>query len=459
MQYNHDRQLERYMLQFVRIMSNWEVSIGTNADGTTNTMRVPARLARSQRQVEQILKRNSENTVSNAPQISCYITGIEKDDARRQNPTHVSKLHLRERAFDAETNTYGTDQGNAVTVERLMPTPYILSVAADCWTTQTLHKDELFEQIAPLFNPSLELQHTDNFVDWTAITTLTLETVTYSSKTIPFGAEEEIDFLTFAFTIPIWISVPAKVKKLGVITKIIASVFNSVGDLDAALLSESNLISRQYVTPGDYSTLLLNGELHLINNSQVVQDDGTTTTPTHTHASDPKWAELLQQFGTFTPGVSRILLLQADGTEVSGTLTRHATDQSIMLYNTDVDTTPSNTETAITAIIDPLASAPDSGLVSAATGQRYLILDDIGEETAGQANQFPSTAWMALEAKKNDIIEYSGSNWFVAFEAATTAGNKYVTNLTTLLQYKFSNGVWTKSFEGSYGPGLWTLMI
>jgi hypothetical protein len=72
------------------------------------------------------------------------------------------------------------------------------------------------EQILMLFNPSLEIQTTDNYVDWTSLSVVNLENITFSSRTIPAGTESEIDIATLGFTTPIWITPPAKVKKLGV---------------------------------------------------------------------------------------------------------------------------------------------------------------------------------------------------------------------------------------------------
>ena len=84
-----------------------------------------------------------------------------------------------------------------------------------------------------LFNPSLEIQTTDNYVDWTSLSVVEIENVNFSSRSIPVGTESEIDIATLGFRTPIYISPPAKVKKLGVITSIIMSIFNETkGTID-----------------------------------------------------------------------------------------------------------------------------------------------------------------------------------------------------------------------------------
>ena len=161
------------------------------------------------------------------------MTGLELDRDRLADATYTGKVHLRERAYDANGEEYLNTQGKNVTVERLMPTPYTLQVSADIWSTNTDQKLQIMEQILMLFNPSLEIQTTDNYVDWTSLSVVEIENVNFSSRSIPVGTESEIDIATLGFRTPIYISPPAKVKKLGVITSIIMSIFNETkGTID-----------------------------------------------------------------------------------------------------------------------------------------------------------------------------------------------------------------------------------
>ena len=82
-----------------------------------------------------------------------------------------------------------------------------------------------------MFNPSLEIQTTDNYVDWTSISVVDLSSINFSSRTIPQGADSDIDICTLDFQTPIWISPPAKVKKMGIIKNIIMNVFGESGQL------------------------------------------------------------------------------------------------------------------------------------------------------------------------------------------------------------------------------------
>jgi len=221
MQHFYDGQIRRYLTQIVRAFSHFSYK-----DGDGNLVRIPVMYGDLTRQVANIIRDNSENKIPSAPRMSVYITGLELDRTRLSDSSYVNKINIRERAYDENGQEYLNTQGKSYTVERLMPTPYTLSVNVDVWSTNTDQKLQILEQIMMLFNPSLEIQTTDNYIDWTSLSVLELGTVDFSSRSIPTGTESDIDVATLGFTAPIYISPPTKVKKLGVITDIITSVIN-----------------------------------------------------------------------------------------------------------------------------------------------------------------------------------------------------------------------------------------
>jgi len=227
----YDGQIRRYITQIIRMLSNFSYK-----DGDGDLRRIPVMYGDITRQVANVLRDNSENKLPSAPRIAVYITGLDIDRNRTSDSSFVSKVHVRERAYDENNNEYINVQGKNYTVERLMPTPYKLTVNTDIWSTNTDQKLQIIEQIITLFNPSLEIQTTDNYIDWTSLTSVDLESVNFSNRTIPAGTENNIDVGTLTFSTPIWISPPAKVKKLGVITDIITNIFNEdTGSIDLGL--------------------------------------------------------------------------------------------------------------------------------------------------------------------------------------------------------------------------------
>ena len=462
------------------------------------------------RQVAQIIKKGSENTLIAAPQISCYITNIAYDRERMQNPYYIDKKHIREREYDATTGQYTGAPGQSHTVERIMPTPFAITFRADIFTTNTDQKLQILEQLLVLFNPALELQTTDNFLDWTSLSYVELTNINYTSRAIPQGIADEIDVASLDFTTPIWLSPPAKLKKLGVIEKIIMSIWDEdAGQVDVDGILGESLLSKQTVTPGNYALLLIGNRMTLLGQQQT--DDAT-------HASNRanRIFESQSQYGTkinwhklealysqtIQNGITQVKLQQSSTNingddiivEVTGTVAIDPQDENTLLFTVDADTVPTNTLEAVDAVINPLTFDPSS----AAVGTRYLITEDIGNKINNQGRPAASNtderashsppqdsssvfgsktadtvpnfaeAWGNTIASANDIIQKNADGyWDRVFDAdantdlsdSTYTAVQHVTNLTTGVQYKWTgaNGYWVKSYEGFYDPGSWSI--
>jgi hypothetical protein len=448
-QFFYDGQIRRFLVQFMRIVSGIDVEFGKNSQGVKALQRVPVYYGDASRQAAAILKGNSENTLNGVPAMAAYISALNYDQARMQEPNFVGKMHLRERQYDADTGTYGTSQGDSYTIERLMPVPYKLTIKLDVWTSNTEQKMQIIEQLAVLFNPSLEIQSTDNYIDWTSLTYVQLTELLWSSRTVPSGAEEPIDIATMTFEMPIWISAPAKVKRLGVIQKFIGNIYDEQGIFNEETVL-TNLVGRSTVTPLNYGVLYTGNQLKLLKPQEIVDEDFNISkvNPPDT------WRALIEIYGTLVTGQSEIRFELPSGTELIGSITYHPSDPTILLFDPIEDTMPVNTVDAVNAIINPINVTVDNALLNPTAGTRYLLTDDIGD--AANANY---SLWGAVVAKENDIIEYSGSNWFVSFASADIDTTEYVTNTNTNVQYRWTGAEWVKSVEGVYRGGEWSLVI
>ena len=363
-QFFYDEQIRRFMLQFARIFSNFAVEYGRDEEGTNHTLiRVPVKYGDWTRQAQTVLNNNSASTMPSTPMMTFYITDLKYDRPRIQDPTFVSNIAVRQRTYDQDTDSYETTQGNAFTIERLMPVPYMLTMKLDIWTSNTNQKMQLLEQILVLFNPALEIQSTDNYIDWTSLTVCELENTQWTSRTIPVGTENPIDICSLTFKLPIWISSPAKVKKLGVVERIIASIFDANGDASLAVTDNDLLLgTRQVFTPFGYQTLLIGNKIQVLAQNAVVDQPNESLIPPDSPPSNLLWHNVVGMYGTLRPGISLIALEQDDGTEVYGTVAYDPTDDRFMLFIVDDATIPPNTLEAVDAVIDPLRSGPDAGL-------------------------------------------------------------------------------------------------
>jgi len=453
----YDSQLRRFLLQFTRIFSGFQVEYGKDDLGNVTYLTVPVRYGDASRQAQAIIQDNSANKMPSAPMMSFYVSNTKYARERVQEPYHVDTTSYRQRVWDEATQTYETTQGNAFTVKRHMPVPYDITIKLDIWTTNTNQKWQLFEQIAPMFNPSLEIQSTDNYIDWTSLSVIELNDINYSSRTIPVGTDEPIDIMTMTFTLPVWISMPAKVTKLGVIHKVIASMYDADGDAINALQNDDLLLgTRMKVTPHGYQVLLIGNQLQVLKQSAVDEPNTDLGALSTQEDSIVLWHPVIEEYGKLRDGISQIRLEnETNDIEIVGTVAYHPTDDRIMLFTVDEDTLPVNTMLPVTAVIDPQRSGPNAGLAAASTGQRYLLTDNIGDLD----NTDASDSWGSIVANTNDIIEYNGTDWVVKFNAGGAENIEYVTNLTTNLQYKWDGGQWVRSYEGLYTGGSWSLVI
>jgi len=463
--YFYDGQVRRYLVQFMRVLSNFSYK-----DAKGQLVQVPVRYGDMNRQVAQILRKNSENSIPSAPLIACYIKDINFDRARMQDPTFVSKINVREREYNEATGQYLDIQGANYTVERIMPSPFEITFAADIWTTNTDQKMQLWEQIAVIFNPSLEIQTTDNYIDWTSLSVLNLESQTWSSRTIPQGLEQDIDILNMVFKAPVWITPPAKVKKLGIITKIITDV-HAVGQ-DTIAENYGNPLTqvdfsgdaneRVTVSPGNFDLLILNNTATLLKWSNGAGDDIDISDAKNKH----NWHSILSFYpGKFRAGYSQLRLQKPEGGEIVAYISLNPTDDHSMQISIDQDTVPSNTVIAGRGTVDAIVNPETFNPSTKSAGTRYLILEDINiNDQFGGVDYSGPVAWKNaddsdFQAHGNDVIEWDGTEWSIVFDSTTSPDTTYITNIYTNVQYKWDGEQWSKSFEGVYDNGTWRLIL
>lgn len=491
MDYFYDGQIRRYVTQFMRVFIGfkWKAS---NGDEST----VPVLYGDMTRQVASIIKDNSENKMPSVPRMACYITGLEMDQSRISDATFISKVNIRERRYTEVDGVreYQNVQGGNYTVERLMPTPYKLTMKCDLWTSSTDQKLQLLEQILVLFNPSLEIQTTDNFVDWTSLSVLDLKGITFSSRSIPQGAESEIDICSMEFEMPVWITPPAKVKRLGIVKSVISNVFTESGDIvNLEDLVFNKTAGKFTVNTNNYRILMFKSQ-----NGQPYDYDVTVVNPTHAILSlgldqreykngEPlTWEKILDSQGGYTAS-SQMYFKQPNGYDMIGTFAVNPVDPTVIVVTFDQDTVPTNTlissdissRGTIDAIIDPYKYNPIEVYGSTAqipVGLRFLMLDDVNtsENVGGSfgppAVDSSATLYDGPDAWKdsmgndcviyaNSIIEWSGTTWNQVWNPSTGDNPTYVQNLRTGIQYRWDGDQWLKSFEGEYAPDVWGFIL
>jgi hypothetical protein len=306
------------------------------------------------------------------------------------------------------------------------------------------------EQILVLFNPTLDIRTNDSSVDWTSLSHVELTNTTWSTRSVGSSIDDIIDVATLSFDIPVHINPPAKVKQQKLIHTIISKLY-SLDDDDLDNFKESKAFDTstlQYtvVTLKDRKVKYENGTLQILNKlGTKLHEDGTTLA----------WGTEILPFGSLRNGISQVRLrkntdVSDSSDDIIGRLESHPSDPNLLVVEIDATTLPTNTLTAIDAIVDPTKNYPGDGSVLAASvGQRYIVMDDIPL----------NITWANSTAKRYDIIEYNGSSWNVSFDSSTINSTHYVTNVSSNDQLEWNGKEWVNSYEGIYNSGFWRLYL
>lgn len=448
-QYFYDRQIRRYIQQFIRLFSGFSVQMGKDEQRLPIYQQVPVRYGDISRMAAHIQRENSENIVNTVPFISCYVNSLDMMAERRVYPQFNDKVQVFEKAVDPSTNEYINEVGNTYTIERHQPVPYKLTMNCDVWTSNTEQKLQLLEQILVLFNPTLNIRTTDNPFDWTGLSMVEMTNIVWSSRSVGSSIDDIIDVASLTFDVPILVNPPARVKQ----QKLIYNIINELYTLDDDNLSafESNepfdQSSLQYtiVTFEDRKTKFINNTLYLLNNEGNPIDE---------NGNKLEWAVDLEKFGKLRPGISQVRLRKSNdpgdtSNDIVGRLF-DSTDPNALLVEIDVDTLPQNTVAPVDGIVNPTANYPGDGIVpTASIGQRYIIIDDIQN----------NNTWGTLVAHSGDIIQFNGSVWTVVFDSTVTTTQEYLTNTATSDQLEWNGTDWFNSYEGIYNPAFWRLYL
>ena len=437
--YWYDRQIPRFLEQVVRAFSGFQYMTGWRNGSEPQLKMVPCRLASRDRLVASIVRNNSENMLSTVPMITIDHTGLSYRASDLQSPTHVDTQNIVERKIDPNTGQYTGERGNSYTVQRLMPRPMLMTLQIDIWTSNLEQKYQLIEQIATTMYPFVEIQNSDNALDWSAKTTMTLdEEISWSNRSIPIGTESEIEITSITAKIPFWLTPPARVQQQRRIEQIITNMCSCDDDIDP----NDVIVAQQLITtPGNHWIEVKNGTLKLLGPENGDPDEVFS------------WQKLLVQYGNVRPAQSEVRIkkvhdIESDQ-EIIGTIQFDQNNPNILFWQIDPDTLPANTMSPLNAVVDPLSTFPGNGLPGPVSGQRYLLVNDISN----------TTAWGFLVAKTNDIIEYQNGAWSVVFQAQNVDSTHFVLNLTSNKQLRWDGEEWTLAVDGSYAPGYWRIRL
>ena len=432
----YHRQFESYYVQIEALFSGYQIRTGMGRDGQYQYRTVPCKMALYDKQVSSILRNNSDNTLNAVPQISIWPVSVSYNPKRMQDPLYTDKVSVYERFIDPKTGKYTNEIGNSYMVERYMPAIFELVFQVDIWTSNIDQKYQLLEQILSTTVPCINLQTSENPLDWSSLSFVEFKDLTLTSRSIPIGTNSDIDIASIQYQTVVNLNLPAKVTRL----KIIEQIVTNINKLTEDPMIEP-LLSREIITPGDHAILVEGNIITLLNAHSAAIDKN----------ADLTWKGLFELYRKekgreYHAGYSTIRLrtstdVEARSSDVWGTF-ELTDDPQKLLITFDIGSLPANTLKPVNAVINPIRSYPGNNLPIATNGDRYLINEDI-----------PSGGliWAGLHAKTGDIIEFH--NGMIRTE--------YLINNYTGKQLKWIPDVygWRMSIDDEYRAGYWSLVL
>lgn len=220
--YRSNKQIERFLGQFMRAISGFQVRDGVMRNGSDNMRRVPVVYQSMSRIASNIMNNRDGFSGGSLPIIGVVLTGITLDKEKRRSNKHEQYTLARPIG------------GNDEMVTTLFGPPILMEVEASVFASSKSELYEIIEQMLLVFNPRLSLLLKDEKFDPNYITEITLTTVG-DEINIPISTESAMNICNLTFEIPVSIYYPHK-RSETFIKEIIANI--KTDDSDFVITSE-----------------------------------------------------------------------------------------------------------------------------------------------------------------------------------------------------------------------------
>lgn len=213
--YNYNKQFERYLSQFKRVMSGFQVRDGVERDGSVNARRVKVVYGSMSRVVSKVFNRK-EFTNAALPIMGMHLTGIEKDQENTKNYHHTDYVSYRNVA------------GENTAYQRLIGPAFNLSVSVDIYASSHEEMFSILEQILLIFNPRVTIQTDNSVFNSDYLSEIILESIS-NDVNYPTGTDAQVVMQSLTFRLPVRLAYPFDMDA-SVIEQITARIVAETGD-------------------------------------------------------------------------------------------------------------------------------------------------------------------------------------------------------------------------------------
>ena len=202
--YYYNKQFRKHIIQFMAIFTGLKVSVGKNDfNSATNLIEVPIIYGSRDRVVEHIFSENTQNKMLRLPILSTNIIDITLATDRLAGQNQ-------------ERNEIKVKRGGSIPDDlqhhaSLKPVPYEVQLEVAINVSNTDQHFQILEQILLLFNPSLQIQVSDNYGDQQSIIEVFLQSVTLDENYAP-GTDDRIISSTMIFSYIMYLSSPVDLR-------------------------------------------------------------------------------------------------------------------------------------------------------------------------------------------------------------------------------------------------------
>lgn len=227
-QHYYNKQLRRYITQFMAVFGGMEVQVGWNENKEPRLISIPIASASKDRVVAWIKGEQTQNKQIRLPMFSVQLVGLRLAPEMRKGVG----LTRRNTVFPVG----GLFPDDIQVVQQRMPVPYVAQFQLGIWSSNQDQHYQIVEQILSLFDPKLQIQTSDDVMDWTRLTELELTGINFEEN-VPAGTDRRLIQTTLDFDVPIYLSLPADVHN-----RFVQEIFLRVGAVGADATSSFDII-------------------------------------------------------------------------------------------------------------------------------------------------------------------------------------------------------------------------
>lgn len=448
-------QLRLLILHTLRLFQNFCISEGLDEEGNNILRRVPCVYMSTDKSVLYMLNNATDTVLETCPKMVLAISNVKlNNNLQSGSPYYAYETSITEKKFNPDIGNYEYKEGNSYNITRLNPLPLGVEFKLYILTSMQDQKFQLFEQIRSIFSPTLELQTSENPLDWSRLTAITLTGLNWSTKGTTNLDSTSLDAMDMTFEVNTNLDMPSLIQK----ERMIEQITQSIGEgstLEDIMSWSLEDVKRTFYSPSNNRV------------TAFIDEKGHQKLKLEPSEKCKDWFELLNKYGikynavTHNVNVNCLTNSNVDiRNDIIGCLHIDKNNPQLAEWRIDSATLPSTNVKPVNAIINPHEVTPQNK-----EGYRYLLCDEISNCSKwGDFYQIINDEKIKLPnngyVSENCIIEYKGGHWCLDLDPSQTLGVYYIRdNSDPMKLYTYNNDYkfWVDVVNKSYPVGFWRI--